>query len=261
MSSRGRGEGHLRAAAIAFAGVVGLALASCVLVVSPETYGEHCRFAAETTACGACLRERCENAIDACCSDTACGAMPDVDRCARGESGACEALGARGNASGAPERDTGSCAATQCAAVCRTFTGASTTTCTEPPSGRGATCSCKTAGTMAANDFECSPAAFVGTVCCAAPSWPAEGQECTCRPLGCSTTPEGCFCQLAFTPQTSQTCEGTTCCQEDDGDQCACRARCFDREHQVPRCAALPIETGAGCKNGQVRVDSCSLRK
>ncbi|MBX3188814.1 MAG: hypothetical protein KF819_17480 [Labilithrix sp.] len=238
---------------------LGLLLASCVLAVSPDTYGEHCRFAAETTPCGACLRERCEAAIDACCGDATCGAMPDVDRCSRGEADACEALAARASSSDVRERDAGACMTARCAAVCRTFAGTSATTCSEPAGGRGATCSCKVAS-GAANDFDCSPSTFVGTVCCAPLSWPADGQECTCQPLGCSATPEGCFCQLSFTPPESQSCQADKCCQSDDSDQCACRGRCFEREHEVPRCAALPLETGAGCRAGQKRVESCSIR-
>jgi len=237
-------------------------LAGCVLVVTPEAHGEHCRFAAEDTACGRCLRARCEPAIDACCTDDGCsGALALVDACSRGEAGACESLGGRSSAAVTSERDVGACAATRCAAVCRTFTGASQTACREPSFGRGATCACNVAtGAAPANDFDCSSTSYPGTVCCAPSSWPAPGLECSCRPLGCSSTPEGCFCHLVDTPPESQSCEAANCCAS--FDQCACRDRCFlPQERVVARCAAPPPGTTEGCAEGQKRVDSCSIRE
>lgn len=236
-------------------------LVGCVLVVSPETYGDHCKLAVETTACGACLRDRCESPIDACCSDSGCGggALSEADRCAQGLAGACEALAQRRTSPSRFDRELGSCAASACGAVCRTFTGVSETTCGEPAEGRGATCACKAAGAAAANDFECSPASYPGTVCCAPRSWPGEGQECSCRPLGCSATSEGCYCHLVTTPADSQSCEGANCCQIDD--QCTCRERCFDGERVVPRCVAAFPDMTSGCEIGQKRVDSCSMRR
>lgn len=240
--------------------LVAFMLVSCVLAVSPETYGEHCRFAEESSRCGQCLRDRCEPTIDACCGDASCGAMSDVDRCARGETDACEALAAREDSSEPRERDLGFCMKARCRAVCRTFVGTSTTECSEIDSARGTACTCKQAQGSAANNFDCSPSSFANTVCCAPSTWPDEGQECTCRPLGCVSIAEGCFCRLVSMPPEFSSCKTEKCCQVEDDDLCTCRTRCFDIEQEVTRCAIRPIESGSGCERGQKRVASCSSR-
>jgi hypothetical protein len=238
-----------------------LALASCVLLVSPKTYGDRCKFGGEETACGRCLRDRCQTAIDGCCKDDTCaGTMTALEGCA--QRGACDELTSKKGATGNDLAVT-SCAETLCAAVCRSFTGGSDTKCGEPVFGRGATCSCKPAP-GAGNDFECSPATYPGTVCCAPEGWPATGLECTCLPLGCHPIPEGCSCALVDTPPDQTECSASTCCVSTvDPDQCVCRPGCFDNETKVAACAVTAqTATGPviGCKKGQKRVDSCTIR-
>jgi len=240
-------------------------LTGCILVVSPSDHGEHCRFEGEGSACGACLRDRCEALVDRCCGE-GCSALGALDRCARGEGGACEALAVASAGSAAEAsatRDLAACVTERCAAVCRTFAGTSETRCQEPAFGRGETCACATPSEAAgANDFECSPAAYPGTVCCAPSSWPAAGQECTCLPFSCTSTPDGCACGLSESPPTSESrsCRARHCCAR--ADTCVCRDKaCFDLEEEVDGCQVPAPENLGGCKAGQRRVESCSIRR
>ena len=215
------------------------------------------------TTCGKCLRDRCQPAIDGCCKDDSCkSTLAALEACAQRGDSACEELASRKGGAGNDLAVT-SCASSLCAAVCRTFEGASDTKCGESTFGRGATCSCKSAP-GAGNDFECSPATYAGTVCCAPEGWPATGLECTCLPLGCHPIPEGCSCSLIDTPPDLTECTATTCCASDiDPDQCVCRPSCFDNETRVPGCSvAAQRATGPviGCKKGQKRFASCSIR-
>jgi hypothetical protein len=247
----------------------GLFAASCVLLVSPATYGERCKFEGEDTTCGRCLRDRCQGSIDACCTDDTCGATLGVlESCALHGDATCGDLTSR-KALASHDGELATCATTRCGAVCRGFTGTSDTKCSEPVFGRGATCSClPTPG--AGNDFLCSPETYVDTLCCASDSWPAPGFECSCLPLGCHGTPEGCSCALVDTPPDQKECGGpgaggaTTCCVSLlDPDQCVCRGSCFDQERKVPSCSLAAADANGpaiGCKKGQKRVASCTLR-
>ena len=226
----------------------------CMLVVSPDTYGDRCRFAGDDTSqCGLCVASRCRAEVDACCRDGACDAtMRALDGCSDKHDGNCATLASSNT-------DLGRCVAAKCAAVCVTLTGTSATTCREPHLGEGSVCTCDGAST-AGNDFICSQAAYPDTICCAPPGWPAPGLACSCTPLSCTPTADGCFCALAdFTPPKSRECSGgptSTCCA--DHDKCTCRARasCYAGEHPVPSCEIRNV----GCKENQQRVDSCSAR-
>lgn len=242
----------------------GLLAASCVLLVSPSTYGDRCKLSGEETLCGRCLRDRCQPMIDGCCKDASCSAtLNAVESCAVHSDSTCNDLATRKSA---PARDgeLATCAMTQCAAVCRAFSGTSETKCAEPVFGRGATCSCVLA-TAAGNDFECSPESYPATLCCAPSSWPADGLECTCLPLGCHATPDGCSCALVDTPPDKSACSADKCCTSTiDPDQCVCRKDCFDAERRVPSCsltAQVANVPAIGCKKGQIRVKSCAIRK
>src|SRR5690349_9770587 len=97
-----------------------LASGGCVLLVSPEHYGEHCRFAGETTQCGQCLLERCRAEIDAACLEH--DALDALDRCA--DKHECESLKQR-----AASNQAARCATEACGAVCRSLAGTSRTAC------------------------------------------------------------------------------------------------------------------------------------
>jgi hypothetical protein len=229
-----------------------------VLVVSPKRYGDHCVFAGATTSqCGDCLAQNCAAAIDAACDDTR--TMAAVDSCS--DKHDCFAIEALAPAEGAVER----CLAKSCAAVCRTLTHASQTSCAEPSLSEGHACKCT--GGAATNDFVCDPQAYPDTICCApATGWPADGVACTCAPLACTDTKDGCACRLTTIAPSNATCGGGStvgaCCV--DQETCACRATgCYELETPVTHCGVETIGAvlpSRGCAKGQVRVSSCSRR-
>jgi hypothetical protein len=225
-----------------------LGAGGCVLFVSPTTYPTTCAFAGETSQCGACLAASCQTEIDACCGDDGCAGsvLASLESCTTAHT--CDALlGASGPLP--------ACVKTKCAAVCVTLTGTSQTSCLEPPLAAGFGCTCTFGAPDGPNDFACSSAIYASARCCAPAGWPAPGLACTCAPLACNATTDGCFCSLAETTPTETSCSASTCCVEND--TCTCRAKgCFSFETPVPSCDV----TAVGCRPGQVRVDSCSLR-
>lgn len=225
------------------------ALVGCILVVSPEEYGTTCRFEGEDTQCGTCIATKCGAELHACCRDASCDSvMFDVDDCAQHSSYTCSVL------KGTARRSIAECVKRRCDSVCVELKGSPTTSCREPRLGEGSACTC-TANDGEVNDFICSPQTFPSTLCCAPKGWPAPGLECTCRPLDCSPTDEGCFCSLAeFTPKQRE-CTAVKCCV--DKDKCTCRARgCFAFEREVESCNVDVVE----CAAGQDKVESCSVR-
>ena len=229
-----------------------------MLVVSPKRYGDHCVFVGATTSqCGECLAQRCRAEIDTACTDDV--ALAAVESCAAKHD--CAAMTTPAVAGTA----VAACLATSCGAVCRTLTGTSQTACTEPSLSNGTACKCSTGG-ASTNDFVCDPQSYPDTICCAPKGWPAEGLACTCAPLACTDTTDGCACTLTTIAPSSPTCgggdAGGACCV--DQEKCACRAMgCYALEQRVARCRVEPIGSAGpsvGCANGQVRVTSCSLR-
>lgn len=220
-------------------------LASCILAVSPDTYGERCRFSGEETQCGGCVLSRCAAEVNATCANEE--AMRSLEGCSERRDERCDALRASGTALGA-------CVASACAGACSRLSGTSTTTCAEPPFGRGSACRCDV-GAGSTNDFACSPAAYPETICCAPMGFPQPGQRCTCSPVSCIPTADGCFCSLRDSTPEHRSCNGVRCCA--DVDTCTCRAgECHPFEVEVPSCDITVL----GCGKGQVRVDDCSPR-
>lgn len=216
----------------------------CVLFVSPSGQGPHCLFAGENTQCGACLVERCRVPIDDACADAE--TLTALERCADGRD--CGALTARETVSPAA-----ACALTNCRGVCRTLSGTSRTACDEAPLARGAACSCKLAAP--GNDFLCDRAAYPASRCCAPRGWPAEGLTCQCNTFNCFSTSDGCACSLVSSLTGDSVCRAAFCCVE--GNTCRCRSRpCYDFEKPVPGCSIDAV----GCDEGQISVESCSVR-
>ena len=241
--------------------MIALLTTSCVLVVSPKRYGDHCVFVGATTSqCGACLAQRCRAEIDTACTDEV--TLAAVESCA--DKLDCTALATPAVA----RTPVATCLATRCGAVCRSLTGASLTSCTEPSLSEGHACKCT--GGAATNDFVCDPNAYPDTICCApATGWPAEGVACTCAPLACTDTKDGCACRLTTIAPSNPTCgggggadAGGACCV--DQETCSCRATdCYDFETRVAHCGVDTIgaaQPSRGCANGQVRVERCSRR-
>jgi hypothetical protein len=230
---------------------IALLSTGCILVVSPERYGDHCRFAGVPSQCGACLAQKCTTEIDAVCDDSR--TMAAIDSCA--EKYDCSALEALAPADGVVSV----CVAKNCGAVCRTLAGKSLTACSEPSLSEGTACKC-TVG-PSTNDFACDPKVYPDTICCRpAVGWPSDGQACTCAPLACNPTTDGCACGITTIAPSNPTCTGGTCCVDRvDQEKCSCRATgCFDTETKVDMCAINIKEIG--CAKGQVKVESCSVR-
>lgn len=227
-------------------------LFGCIFVVSPEEYGATCRFEGEDTQCGSCIRQKCTQAIDECCRDQNCEQpLRDLDQCATQSSFACQTL--KGATSPAAANTLAQCIQRECDAVCVEKKGTPTTSCREPRLGEGSACECSASG--APNDDVCSAAAFRDTLCCAPKGWPAPGLECTCQPLDCRPTDDGCFCRLAdFTPKQRE-CSAVHCCV--DKDVCHCGAdECAGFETPVESCSVAVLR----CAEGQEPVTSCSQR-
>lgn len=227
--------------------VAAIALLStgCILVVSPERYGDHCRFAGVTSQCGACLVQHCTTEIDAACVDDA--TIAAVESCT--ERHDCTAITALAPAGGSVT----ACLAASCSAVCRTLPGTSLTVCSEPSLSEGTACKCTSGAST--NDFACDPNVYPATICCAPAGWPSEGQACTCAQLACTATTDGCACGITTIAPSNPLCTGVICCA--DQEKCVCGARaCYAFEKKVDACVLKEIL----CAKGQVKVESCSVR-
>lgn len=232
--------------------VLGLPIVGCILFVSPETLGEHCGFAGRDTDCGKCVATRCQNDVDACCREDACTAtLVSLEGCASARDERCnatrEARGA-GGAAGA----LATCVASRCGGVCAKMTGESKTRCSEPSliKGRGCTCELGAPGT----DFACNTTVFPETVCCAPQGWPGPGLECSCLPIGCLPTNDGCICSRIDYEGPGATCSGDICCSGFGGCHCGATKACESSQKKVPSCALPQI----GCPQGQKQLASCS---
>ncbi|MEA2750443.1 MAG: hypothetical protein QOI41_4586, partial [Myxococcales bacterium] len=230
-----------------------LGLGGCILLVSPSTYGEHCRFENERSACGACMASKCAGAVDACCRDGACDlTLALLELCAGGDPSKCTSLASDLSAAAPSRSALASCFIDQCEATCRNATPTSNITqCSVPAFGRGQTCKCIVSNTP--NDTVCNETAFPITVCCAPMGWPAPGLGCSCRAVDCGPTADGCLCGLQEGPSGGTQCSGTICCLDQDTCECGSRA-CLLQDQMVTSCTFASI----GCAVGQQHVTSCA---
>ncbi len=225
-------------------------LVGCVLLVSPERFGDTCHFSGEQTQCGACIVERCQSAVDACCKDDACAAtLGAVESCASRRDDACTTI-----VNDASRFAIAACVTEKCGGVCVALHGSPQTSCKSPVPDDSAACAC-TYGSGTNDDQLCGSAAYPQTLCCAPRGWPAVGLGCTCRPVECNPTSDGCFCLTVDTTPSQRECAGAICCAEDD--TCSCGSTpCLMFQTQVPRCNLAAL----ACRSGQMRVDTCSVR-
>ncbi|MDB4941968.1 MAG: hypothetical protein JWP97_1502 [Labilithrix sp.] len=239
----------LRTALSALGSVV---LVGCIVAVDPALYGSTCRFEGEDTQCGACVVAHCQAEVDTCCRDASCEPTAvALDGCAaRGDEG-CGVLRADVDRFAVAK-----CITEACGEVCVTRAGTSVTSCKEPLLAPGAACACQVpTAASPANDVVCNGKAYPDALCCAPDGWPGAGLECTCRPLACSSTKDGCFCLLTNSVGDQSTCETSSCCSYHD--QCSCEPRVCDvRETAVSSCSVTTVS----CPEGQTRVASCSIR-
>jgi hypothetical protein len=228
-----------------------LALVSCILIVSPERFGDTCRFSGEETQCGACLVDHCRAELDECCRDDQCDpTLRAVEACATRHDASCSAI-----ARDAARFPIARCAAQRCGGVCVALQGTPLTRCEEPTLAEGAACVCLYDESGGGNDFVCGTAAYAQTLCCAPKGWPAAGLECACLPIDCSPTREGCSCNRIKNAPEQSACAGAICCAETDS--CTCGSRpCFAFETPVATCTLAAI----ACPKDQIRLESCSQR-
>lgn len=234
--------------------LAGLSLAGCVLFVPAAEIRDHCRVSGGESACGRCAIARCQAQIDTCCGQPACGeALAHLEACASRRDVACDEL--TGGASSQDKTVLGlaGCVATRCAGDCAAVSGPSRTHCAEPYLADGVACSCTLSDTP--NQFVCAESNFPRTICCSPQGWPAQGLECSCLPIGCNPTADGCLCtRVDYSLAGLATeCEGPHCCAADDS--CACRARpCESWQREVKSCALGELR----CPSGQLSVQTCS---
>lgn len=230
-----------------------LTLAGCVLFVSGDRYGDACRFAGSETQCGACVRETCQAALNACCADDACGAtLADLDACAKGDPTGCKRLSVDQGAPASTRAALAACVTGTCRSVCKDTSAASLTRCTLPILGNGKTCHCELSAQP--NDQPCDATRFPDTICCAPETWPAEGQRCSCQKFSCGGGSD-CFCRLSEdTTLTLAECSGAHCCVQNQ--DCSCGAQpCGLNQREVPSCSLSFLD----CGPGQKRVDDCTV--
>jgi hypothetical protein len=227
-------------------------VASCVLLVAPDDYGPHCRFAGQDSVCGQCIAQKCGAQIDDCCRTDACApGLALIERCASGDRQLCGIVESDLQASDPHRVELARCVSTQCKVTCTTGVPASITKCAPSSFGLGKTCSC--AVTADPNVVACSESAFAETRCCAPASWPAAGQKCACQVLACTPTADGCACTLYDGPAELSTCNGPICCL--DADTCRCGSKpCGSLSTPVDSCTLATI----GCPPSQKHVTTCT---
>jgi len=244
-----------RSSTLALSALAAASVVSCVLFVSPDDHGTRCRFAGEETACGACLRERCQTDIDACCRVPACDkTLTEIDACAQGDRARCS-VATSDHAAAEPTRASlAICLATKCREACLAPATTSITECSRPSFSGGHACTCVVSASP--NDERCSEAVLPETICCAPQGWPGPGLRCSCRTVSCGPSSGGCGCFLADGTPRGADCRAAVCCQ--DNDVCRCgSAPCDPHEKPVAACSRATL----GCALGQVRVASCEARR
>lgn len=238
--------------------VVVLALAGCAFAVDPATYGERCVMRGRDTECGACLENRCQPAVDACCLDESCDGLLDVvERCASAHDESCDEVRRVAGSSGGARKALAACASERCRGHCERGPDLTTSVCTETRFGYQGACACKPGTSDApANRYQCDAARFPGTRCCASSDWPSAGNQCACLFVNCSSVRDGCSCFLTdtFDPDAERQCGGAVCCQSARSCRCGTSA-CAEDETPVESCNALTTP----CTAQSVRVDRCSL--
>lgn len=235
--------------------LVSVLMPGCTLVVSPPEGKQTCRFDVSNTLCGACIVDNCQDAVDDCCGDERCrDLLAGIEDCARKADDSCEAFKqlSEGEAAGS---SLSRCVQTACPGRCESV-GTSDTYCLDILTAGKTACSCRYG--EGSNPLVCSSLEYPDTMCCAPQGWPAPGQQCSCKPIGCQPTPDGCICTLIDYKgaDTSRSCEGVHCCAGNDA--CVCGSTpCPSHLTPVERCS-LDVLT---CPKQQSRLPSCSVHE
>lgn len=224
----------------------------CILLVSPESGGDHCRFEGEDSTCGSCVKLRCQESVDRACDARRDGTLANLDGCTSARDGRCAALAT--DTSSPEAAALASCVSAACPGACAPAPGKTTTRCVPEPFGDGRQCSCTLAAP--ANSFVCAEAVLKDTICCAPAGWPGAGLACSCLPLGCAPNPDGCSCFPTTYRPESEVCTGQICCATSTTCRCGTRpCSAPSGERRVDRCSIAEL----GCAQGQERVASCTI--
>ena len=105
-----------------WAALVLLPASGCALVVTSFEHTDHCQITG-SSACGTCLRQKCQAPIDSCCGDASCrgedghsAILDSLDSCAGGSQSECATgIATAGAGMGAA---VGSCVSSMCKAEC-----------------------------------------------------------------------------------------------------------------------------------------------
>ena len=227
----------------------------CVLLVSPPEGDEECRLGNSNTLCGNCIIEQCQEAVNDCCADSRCRELlTQIEDCARNTNESCEAFKelSFGQATGSA---LSKCVQSKCPGRCEAV-GTSGTYCTDMLTSNQTACSCRYG--EASNELVCSPLEYPDTLCCAPAGWPSVGQNCTCQPIGCEPSPDGCVCLLVDYSHSvlSRACEGLYCCAFEDACRCG-STPCKSWETPVERCSLDALT----CPTQQTQVATCSIHE
>lgn len=240
----------------AFLGIVAALGSACILVVPDvDGGGAHCAFAGSETACGTCIRERCADRVDPCCSEDACGGVvADVEACATRGDDACARLQSASDRNGA-HRELSSCVTSHCADACAP-PAKNVTRCKPAYVTSKNACTCDVDGP--ANDVGCTTAGHPMLRCCAPAGWPGPALACDCLAIICVPIGDGCLCQLSAMDDRGRPteCRGTHCCVDPDGASCRCgNDACVANTTEVAACNVEALR----CGNGRREVDACTV--
>ncbi len=256
-----------------------LAMTGCVLLVAnpPNGLGGECRFSGdETSACGLCVKDACEETLNACCADHACGdTMSLLDSCAA-DTFECSLLRDADLAASTAGSDLATCISKNCRAACSEEGNTSVldgggdgsdgkehvTRCTQYDDH----CSCSIPSSSSSYDepnaTTCGTATYPNAFCCADERWPLASTSCECSQVSCAKTVSGCECSTG-TGGTLTTCGDPGayfhCCLNSSETVCVCGSAkpCPSYETEVESCTVDSVR----CGSTRVSVSACALYK
>ncbi len=229
----------------------------CVLLVESSPTGDQfstaCAVADPTSACGACMTQKCGAELSSCCGDATCrSALTEIDQCA--EAGTCIVDTTSSFAAALVKCVDQQC--TACNAEPATPTNGAKIACFVSSAGDSCNCS---AGSQ--NATRCDLTTVPNAVCCADLDYPTSSySSCTCATVTCMTYGSDCDCSAGSVGNTS-TCDtniGGACCVSSAGGFCSCGSAltsCPSNELAVTDCAT---PASVGCSTTKKRVNNCS---
>lgn len=245
MSSRTSFQRVLACAALLGCGAVS---ACALLLDGAPALGTTCEFQGDSSDCGRCLQEACEDEIAACCSGGCGDVLDDLDACAgEGDIDACARLK---DADDEEREELARCAGNACSSACSSA----------PPitrcRGDGEACTC-VIDRDDPNDETCS--VELGG-CCADATWPASG-ECTCAELYCYDSGSSCACARDRPGGDEETCDDGPydyCCITPEGCECQDDRPCVELGYEPTSSCRVRASV---CFGDRIEVDRCDVDK